>query len=214
MARFARTSALDHAPRPGARADQALKRPSVGGARPARRPGDGRLRDTREKVGVSRLGALFLARLKSVLVGDPRGRRTIAEGLGVPARLLERWLAPSEPHLPRFDLVLQLLTREDLLPPPARRTLWEFLDHQAGRTAVDLVESDPDDAPVPLQVLQIASATGRIAREAEAATAELSPEGRQITPGEALAMLDGARDELREAAEYVGTLERIAGVRR
>lgn len=203
---------VDHAEPDRARADQDAVRPGprIGGVRAPRRADDGRL--SREpKLGATRIGRAFIAKLRALLVQQRALRHQVADALDVPPRTFEKWLAPSETNVPRFDHVLRLLTEEGILPGPARQGLLDWLCREAGRVTVDLPAADPEDAPLPSQVMQLVTQCGRVAFQVERASDPASGGGAQIIAEEARAMLPAVRDALREAAEMQATLEVIAG---
>jgi hypothetical protein len=165
-------------------------------------------------VGLGALGAAFMDALRLAVreacAADHTDRHIIARRLGVPFKTFEKWLSPTELLAPRFDFVLDLVVREDVLPPESRAILWNFLDREGGRVTVSALAADADEAPVPQQLLEIVAADGDLADAVRRAVAATSAGGNRITAGEAAALLPFARAAKQQGDELVATLEGLA----
>jgi hypothetical protein len=136
-------------------------------------------------------------------------RSAIAAALGVSPHTVESWLKPSRTSMIPVERFFELAAREDILPGPARDTLWADLGCEGGYVVVPEVHVGAEGVTPFVHLAQIAVALGKLAEQIRAATIEDGPEGRAIASSEAQAMLGPLRDMEREAVELRLSLEEL-----
>lgn len=159
----------------------------------------------------SERAVLDLVRAAVFMAGEAGvSKRKIAAALGISDRTLDHWLSPAEETRgPSAAALASLLLDRRVLPAAARERLLTWTAECSG-LAVVRVAAVADASDVGVQVLEVQAAGGAVCAAAAVVTDAGSAKGQDVTREEAAAMLPAARKQLRELAELVETLARIA----
>jgi len=139
------------------------------------------------------------------------GRKTIAMRMGRSAECIGTWLEPSMRVCIPGGALLELLSRDDLLPQHERDALWTKLGLEGGYTVVRDDAAETDDAPPVQQLAEISVAVGRLSSTVLESMRSKSAGGSHITADEAVAILDEAMTVSGELHALIEAVKKAKG---